>query len=61
MQEIGVVSFQLESLPAGRTRFSCWLSAGEGARPVSGDGASEGEAVRLCLDRAKQQAPLARR
>ena len=58
LKELGAVRFELEDLPGGGSRFSCWLPEGSSTRRVHADGRSEGEAVRLCLDRARQ---LARR
>lgn len=51
LQELGAVSFRLDQLPAGRARFQVWLPDQSAA--VQADGASESEAVRDCLDRAR--------
>jgi hypothetical protein len=55
MQQLGVVRFEFEGLPGGRARFCCWV----GSQKVQADGDGEAEAVRACLDRARQQ--IARR
>ena len=57
LDEIGAVRFEMVKLTTGGSRFSCWLPDGATLRPVSGEGASEGEAVRLCLARARQARP----
>ena len=57
LDDVGAVRFQLETLPAGGSRFSCWLRDGSSLRPITGEGASEGEAVRLCMARARQARP----
>ena len=57
LDEIGAVRFEMEKLTSGGARFSCWLRDGSSLRPVTGEGASEGEAVRLCLTRARQSRP----
>src|SRR5262249_13742463 len=54
LAELGVERYNLESLGAGRARFSCWVSQGGAAQLVQGDGASPAEAVQVCLDRARQ-------
>lgn len=48
MTDLGVTRFQLEHL-AGAARFTCWI----GGNMVQADGATEAEAVGLCLDRAR--------
>ena len=57
LDEIGAVRFEMEKLTAGGSRFSCWVRDGSSLRPVTGEGTSEGEAVRLCLARARQTRP----
>ena len=57
LDEIGAVRFEMVKLPAGGSRFSCWLPDGSSLRPVSGEATSDGEAVRLCLARARQTRP----
>jgi hypothetical protein len=53
LQGLGAVSFFHERLPAGGYRFRCWLPRPQGGTEcLEGSAASEGEAVRLCLDRA---------
>lgn len=52
MNELGVVRFQMERLSSGGSRFTCWMS-GSAAQMVQGDGLSEAEAVRACLDRLR--------
>lgn len=49
LSELGITRFEVEPLANGGARFSCWL----GGTKVYADGASEAEAVRLCLDRAR--------
>jgi hypothetical protein len=56
LQELGAVSFRLDQLPAGRARFQVWLPTQAAA--VQADGASEADAVRDCLDRARTQVAL---
>jgi hypothetical protein len=51
MKDLGVSGFKLEQV-AGGTRFTCWV----GDRTVQADGATEAEAVALCLDRVGPQA-----
>ena len=57
LDEIGAVRFEMQKLTTGGSRFSCWLPNGSTLRPVTGEGTSEGEAVRLCLARARQTRP----
>ena len=57
LDEIGAVRFEMEKLTSGGSRFSCWVRDGSSLRPVTGEGTSEGEAVRLCLARARQARP----
>jgi hypothetical protein len=47
-------SFQLDRTPAAGFRFTCWLPAEQSGKSyrVEAEGASEAEAVRLCLERA---------
>jgi hypothetical protein len=54
LAEMGAVRFQLENLPRGGARFSCWVGAGDSPRLIQADGSSEAEAVRSCLHRARQ-------
>ena len=56
LDEIGAVRFEMVKLTSGGSRFSCWLRDGS-TSAVVGEGASEGEAVRLCLARARQARP----
>lgn len=56
MQRLGVVRFQMEQLAGERARLSCWLRDGAGTRLVQGEGRTEGEAVRTCLDKARRGA-----
>jgi hypothetical protein len=60
LQQLGAVSFQLETLSAGRYRFACWLPGAGGAQRVEAVGASEAEAVRSCLEQAARRQPDAR-
>ena len=57
LDAIGAVRFEMVKLTTGGSRFSCWLPDGSTLRPVTGEAASEGEAVRLCLARARQTQP----
>lgn len=58
LQDVGAVSFRLDQLPSGRSRFSVWLKSS--SSPIQADGASETEAVRDCLERAKTQFAMSR-
>jgi hypothetical protein len=56
VKELGIVSYHLETLPDGRSRFTCWLPR---ERPglvqrIEALAASEAEAMRLGLERAGQ-------
>jgi hypothetical protein len=51
LRELGVNRFQFEQRGEGGCRFSCWLTGGLSNTPVQVDGATEAEAVRLCLQR----------
>jgi hypothetical protein len=55
LRELGAVRFQLERLPAGGYRFACWLPRGAGHECLDAQAASEGEAIRLCLERAARR------
>ncbi len=57
LDEIGAVRFEMEKTTSGGSRFSCWVRDGSTLRPVTGEGTCEGEAVRLCLARARQTRP----
>jgi hypothetical protein len=57
LDEIGAVRFEMQRLTTGGSRFSCWLPDGSTVRPVTGEGASEGEAVSRCLALARQARP----
>ena len=57
LDEIGAVRFEMEKMTSGGSRFSCWVRDGSSLRPVTGEGTSEGEAVLLCLARARQSRP----
>ena len=57
LDEVGAIKFEMEKLSSGGSRFSCWVRDGASVRPVTGEGASESDAVRLCLARAKQGRP----
>lgn len=58
LQEMGAVSFRLDQLPDGGARFQVWLPAQASA--VQADGASEADAVRDCLARARTQVASSR-
>jgi hypothetical protein len=54
MKEMGVLSFHMDSLPDGRSRFTCWMP---GDRPgltrrIESVAATEGEAVQRGLQEA---------
>jgi len=53
LQDLGAVGFRLDQLPAGGARFQVWLPGRPAA--VQADGASEADAVRDCLERARTQ------
>ena len=57
LDEVGAVRFEMEKLTSGGSRFSCWVREGSSLRPVTGEAGSEGDAVRLCLARARQARP----
>jgi hypothetical protein len=52
MQDLGVTRFQMEHLNGGGARLTCWLTGGS-SQMIQGDGTSEAEAVRSCLDRLR--------
>lgn len=58
MTDLGVVRFDVQQLGGGRVRFSCWV--GDAGRLVQADGATEADAVRQGLARAKMQASAKR-
>jgi hypothetical protein len=51
LKDLGATDFALEHVARG-CRFRCWLPAGGRTECVEAQGASEAEAVRLCLERA---------
>jgi hypothetical protein len=53
LSELGVTRFALEPMAGGQMRFSCWVPNGASFQLVQGEGASESEAVRVCLERAR--------
>lgn len=54
MKELGVVSFHVDSLPDGRSRFTCWLPSDrpELTRRIEAVATSEAEAVQSGLQEA---------
>lgn len=60
LRQIGVARFELTDLPRGGFRFSCWVPAAGGTKLVQGDGSTEADAVRTCLERARQHASFRR-
>ena len=60
LDEIGAVRFEMEKLTSGGAKFTCWLRDGSSLRPITGEGASQSEAVSLCLARARQVRPRLR-
>jgi hypothetical protein len=56
MKELGVVSFHMDSLPDGRSRFTCWVPRDRPGltRRIECVAATEGEAVQLGLQQAAQ-------
>jgi len=53
LQQLGAVSFSLDRLSTGDYRFSCLLPrVAGGTERLDGVSPTEGEAVRLCLDKA---------
>jgi hypothetical protein len=51
---LGALCYQLDQVPAGGYRFTCWLPAEQTGKSyrVEAEAADEGGAVRLCLERA---------
>jgi hypothetical protein len=56
LQDLGVVSFQVDQLPAGGFQFTCFLPTAEAGKThrVEAHGATEAEAVRRALDEARR-------
>lgn len=59
MKELGVLGFQVDSLPDGRSRFTCWIP---GDRPgltrrIESVAATEGEATQRGLQEAARMRP----
>lgn len=56
MKELGVVSFHMDSLPDGRSRFTCWVPRDRPGltRRIECVAATEVEAVQLGLQQAAQ-------
>jgi hypothetical protein len=56
MKQLGVLSFHMDAMPDGRTRFTCWMPL-DGAgltRRIESVAATETEAVRRGLEEAAQ-------
>jgi hypothetical protein len=56
MKELGVVSFHMDAMPDGRSRFTCWVPGGQPGltQRIEAVAATETESVRLGLERAGQ-------
>jgi hypothetical protein len=56
MRDLGVVGHCLDLAPDGRCRFTCWVPKGQPGltQRIEALAATEAEAVRLGLDRARQ-------
>jgi hypothetical protein len=56
LRQLKMICFQLDRVPAGGYRFSCWLPAEQSGKSyrVEAEGAGEAEAVQLCLERAER-------
>jgi hypothetical protein len=56
MKQLGVLSFHMDSLPDGRTRFTCWMPLDQGGltRRIESVAGTETEAVRRGLQEAAQ-------
>ncbi len=56
MNELGIVSFHMDTLPDGRHRFTCWLPQGQpgATQRIEALAATEIEAARAGLERAAQ-------
>ncbi len=54
IKELGVVSFHVEALPNGQSRFTCWVPGGQPGltRRIEAVAATEAEAARLALEQA---------
>jgi hypothetical protein len=54
LRQMGATSFLIDRAPAGGYCFSCWVPAEQAGKSyrVDAEGATEAEAVRLCLERA---------
>lgn len=56
MKELGVVGFHIDSLPDGRTRFTCWMPGNRPGltRRIESVAATEAEAMQRGLQAAAQ-------
>lgn len=56
MKDLGIVSFHMDSLPDGRSRFTCWVPRGQPGltRRIECVAATEAEAVQIGLQQAAQ-------
>jgi hypothetical protein len=56
LRQLGATSFQLDRVPAGGFRFTCWLPAEQTGKSyrIEAEGGGEAEAVRLCLERTER-------
>jgi hypothetical protein len=54
LRQLKATCYQLDKVPTGGYRFTCWLPAEQTGKSyrVEGEASGEAEAVRLCLDRA---------
>jgi len=59
IKELGIVSFHMDSVSDGRSRFTCWVPRGQPGltQRIEALAATEAEAVRLGLERAGQPRP----
>jgi hypothetical protein len=57
--QLGVASWHVESLPGGACRLTCWLPRPQPGvqHRIDAEGATQAEAVRLCLDKVRQCRP----
>jgi hypothetical protein len=58
LKQLQAACYQLDRVPAGGYRFTCWLPAAQAGKSyrIEAEGFSEAEAVRLCLERADRWA-----
>jgi hypothetical protein len=55
LKDLGVIRWQWERLSSGRLCFSVWVPSEAGTQLINGEGPTEIDAVRICLERLRNR------